>query len=554
MSGAVLDDEIVASPAVAEGEGLLNWVASVDHKKIGLMYLISGFVFFAIGGFEALLMRLQLAWPRLNVLAPDTYNQLFTMHGTTMIFLVATPWLVGIATYLVPLMIGARDMALPRLNALSFWIQAFGGVMMYFSFIAGGAPNVGWFAYAPLSLRSFSPLAGVDYWAFGLLAIGIGTLAAGINFIVTIVTLRAPGMTMRRVPLFVWMMFIDAWLILLAMPVLNASLVLLLVDRYMDANIFNAAAGGSAVLWQHYFWAFGHPEVYILVLPAFGIISEVIPVFSGKPIFGYEFVAGSTLVIGFLSFAVWAHHMFAVGLGHAFDLAFAAGTMLIAVPTGVKIFSWTATMFGGCIRFTTAMLFAVGFLVMFTIGGLSGVTFAVVPIDWQMTDSYYVVAHLHYVMFGGTLFAIFAGFYYWYPKFTGRMLSEKWGRVHFWLTVVGFNGTFLVQHLLGMMGMPRRVYTYPDLPWWGSLNFISTAGAFTLSASVLLFLWIVLSSRRTGMPAGNNPWGGWTLEWATTSPPPAENFDLVPPIRGRRPLWDLTHPDRTDAIMSARAK
>jgi len=554
VSGAVLDDEIVAASAVAEGEGLLNWVASVDHKKIGLMYLISGFVFFAIGGFEALLMRLQLAWPRLNVLAPDTYNQLFTMHGTTMIFLVATPWLVGIATYLVPLMIGARDMALPRLNALSFWIQAFGGVMMYFSFIAGGAPNVGWFAYAPLSLRSFSPLAGVDYWAFGLLAIGIGTLAAGINFIVTIVTLRAPGMTMRRVPLFVWMMFIDAWLILLAMPVLNASLVLLLVDRYMDANIFNAAAGGSAVLWQHYFWAFGHPEVYILVLPAFGIISEVIPVFSGKPIFGYEFVAGSTLVIGFLSFAVWAHHMFAVGLGHAFDLAFAAGTMLIAVPTGVKIFSWTATMFGGCIRFTTAMLFAVGFLVMFTIGGLSGVTFAVVPIDWQMTDSYYVVAHLHYVMFGGTLFAIFAGFYYWYPKFTGRMLSEKWGRVHFWLTVVGFNGTFLVQHLLGMMGMPRRVYTYPDLPWWGSLNFISTAGAFTLGASVLLFLWIVLSSRRTGMPAGNNPWGGWTLEWATTSPPPAENFDLVPPIRGRRPLWDLTHPDRTDAIMSARAK
>jgi len=554
VSGAVLDDEIVASPAVAEGEGLLNWVASVDHKKIGLMYLISGFVFFAIGGFEALLMRLQLAWPRLNVLAPDTYNQLFTMHGTTMIFLVATPLLVGIATYLVPLMIGARDMALPRLNALSFWIQAFGGVMMYFSFIAGGAPNVGWFAYAPLSLRSFSPLAGVDYWAFGLLAIGIGTLAAGINFIVTIVTLRAPGMTMRRVPLFVWMMFIDAWLIVLAMPVLNASLVLLLVDRYMDANIFNATAGGSAVLWQHYFWAFGHPEVYILVLPAFGIISEVIPVFSGKPIFGYEFVAGSTLVIGFLSFAVWAHHMFAVGLGHAFDLAFAAGTMLIAVPTGVKIFSWTATMFGGRIRFTTAMLFAVGFLVMFTIGGLSGVTFAVVPIDWQMTDSYYVVAHLHYVMFGGTLFAIFAGFYYWYPKFTGRMLSEKWGRVHFWLTVVGFNGTFLVQHLLGMMGMPRRVYTYPDLPWWGSLNFISTAGAFTLGASVLLFLWIVLSSRRTGMPAGNNPWGGWTLEWATTSPPPAENFDLVPPIRGRRPLWDLTHPDRTDAIMSARAK
>jgi cytochrome c oxidase subunit 1/cytochrome c oxidase subunit I+III len=554
VSSAVLDDAIVPAPGVVEGEGLLSWVASVDHKKIGLMYLISGFVFFAIGGFEALLMRLQLAWPRLNLLAPDTYNQLFTMHGTTMIFLVATPLLVGIATYLVPLMIGARDMAFPRLNALSFWVQAFGGVMMYFSFIAGGAPNVGWFAYAPLSLRSFSPLAGVDYWAFGLLAIGIGTLAAGINFIVTIVTLRAPGMTMRRVPLFVWMMFIDAWLILLAMPVLNASLVLLLVDRYMDANIFNATAGGSAVLWQHYFWAFGHPEVYILVLPAFGIISEVIPVFSGKPIFGYEFVAGSTLVIGFLSFAVWAHHMFAVGLGHAFDLAFAAGTMLIAVPTGVKIFSWTATMFGGRIRFTTAMLFAVGFLVMFTIGGLSGVTFAVVPIDWQMTDSYYVVAHLHYVMFGGTVFAIFAGFYYWYPKFTGRMLSEKWGRVHFWLTVVGFNGTFLVQHLLGMMGMPRRVYTYPDLPWWGSLNFISTAGAFTLGASVLLFLWIVFSSRRTGTPAGDNPWGGWTLEWATTSPPPAENFDLVPPIRGRRPLWDLTHPDRTDAIMRAQAK
>jgi cytochrome c oxidase subunit 1/cytochrome c oxidase subunit I+III len=534
--------------------GLLEWIATVDHKRIGIMYLISSMFFFVVGGIEALAMRVQLAMPRMHVIGPDMYNQLFTMHGTTMVFLVVVPMLLGFMTYLVPLMIGARDMAFPRLNAMSFWIQAFGGIMLYFSFAAGGAPNAGWFAYTPLSEHAYSPLSGTDYWALGLAAIGIGTLAAGINFIATILTLRAPGMKLTDLPLFVWMSFIDAWLIVLAMPIINAAIALLVVDRMLGANVFNPASGGSALLWQHMFWAFGHPEVYIMILPAFGIISEIIPVFSRKPIYGYEFVAGSTVAIAFLSFAVWAHHMFAVGMGPMYDAVFAGGTMLIAVPTGIKIFNWIATMWGGQIRFTTAMMFAVGFLVVFTIGGLSGVSFAVVPIDWQTTDSYYVVAHFHYVLFGGSIFALIAAFYYWFPKMTGRMMSERIGKWHFWMTMVGFNLTFFVQHILGMMGMPRRVFTYPDLPGWGALNFISTVGAFTLAISIALFLLNIRTSRRHGQIAGDDPWDAWTLEWATTSPPPETNFDRVPPIRGRRPLWDLKHPEQSDAILRARGK
>ncbi|MCZ7570063.1 MAG: cytochrome c oxidase subunit I [Ardenticatenaceae bacterium] len=533
-------------PALGASEGLLSWVASVDHKQIGIMYIVTAFFFFLVGGVESLLLRVQLAQPNLAFLSPQAYNQIFTMHGTTMIFLVVMPMLIGFGTYFVPLMIGARDMAFPRLNALSFWLLVFGGLLLYFSFIAGQAPDAGWFSYPPLSEKAFSTRSGLDYWILGLLAAGIGTVAAGINFAVTTLTLRAPGMSMRRLPLFVWMTFVNAFIILFALPALNAALVMLFFDRQLNAHFFTPSTGGSAILWQHYFWAFGHPEVYIMVLPAWGMISEVIPVFSRKPIFGYEFVAGSSVAIAFLSFAVYAHHMFAVGLGHPFDIAFGAASMLIAIPTSIKIFNWTATMWGGRIHFTTSMLFAIAFLVLFTIGGVSGVTFAVVPADWQTTDTYYVVAHFHYVLFGGTMFAVFAGIYYWFPKMTGRLLSEWWGQAHFWLTLIGFNLTFFVQHILGLIGMPRRVYTYPDLPYWGGLNAISTIGAFVLGFSVLVFIWNVIVSLSFGKPAGDNPWDAWTLEWATTSPPPVHNFDQVPPIRSRRPLWDLAHPENAD--------
>jgi cytochrome c oxidase subunit I len=548
MSEAPVASETVDSISkVEEYKGLYSWVASVDHKQIGILYLIFTVVFLLLGGMEALLLRIQLAQPANDFLSPQAYNQIFTMHGTTMIFLVVMPMLIGLATYLVPLMIGARDMAFPRLNALSFWLLVFGGLLLNFSFITqGGAPDVGWFSYAPLSEKPFSSTTGTDYWALGLLVAGIGTVASGINLIATILTLRAKGLTIRRLPLFVWMVLVNSFLIILALSILNATLAMLLADRLLGAHFFKPSTGGSAVLWQHLFWAFGHPEVYIMVLPAFGILSEVIPVFSRKPIFGYEFVAGSTVAIGLLSFGVWAHHMFTVGLGHVLDSFFGIASMLIAIPTGVKIFNWIATMWGGSIRFTTAMLFAVAFLVQFTIGGLSGVHFAVVPIDWQTTDTYYVVAHFHYVLFGGTFFGIMAGIYYWFPKMTGRMLSEGLGKIHFWLMLVGFNLTFFVQHILGLIGMPRRVFTYPDLPHWGTLNLVSTIGAFILALSVLVFIWNVIASLRNGKPAGDNPWGAWTLEWATTSPPPVHNFDRLPPIRGRRPLWDFAHPDKAD--------
>jgi cytochrome c oxidase subunit I len=533
-------DVLPAHPADEE-HGPFGWVATVDHKRIGVLYLITSLVFFAVGGVEALLIRLQLAQPNGHLLSPDAYNQIFTMHGTTMIFLVVMPTLVGFANYLVPLMIGARDMAFPRLNAMSYWLVPFGGLLLHFSFLTGGAPAAGWFSYAPLSETPFSSTQGTDYWVVALLVLGVGSVGGAINVVATVLTLRAPGLTIRRLPLFVWMTFVTSILILLALPVLNASLVMLLIDRQLDAHFFLPAGGGSAILWQHFFWTFGHPEVYIMALPAFGMISEVIPVFSRKPIFGYEFVAGSTVAIALLSFGVWAHHMFAVGLGHTADLVFAAGSMLIAVPTGVKIFNWVATMYGGSIRLATPMLFAVAFLLQFVVGGLSGITFAVAPIDWQMTDTYYVVAHFHYVLFGGTAFALFAGIYYWFPKMSGRMLSERLGRAHFWLMVVGFNLTFFVQHFLGFAGMPRRVYTYPDVPTWGALNLVSTIGAFLMGLAALVFIANLLYSLRRGEPAGDNPWDAWTLEWATTSPPPAHNFDELPPIHGRRPLWDLAH-------------
>jgi cytochrome c oxidase subunit I len=546
MNGAAPAAVFEKAPADAGERTLFAWIATIDHKRIGILYLVTTLLFFGVGGIEALLIRIQLARPNSTFLSPDAYNQIFTMHGTTMIFLVVMPVLIGFANYLVPLLIGARDMAFPRLNAMSYWLLLFGGLLLHFSWLAGGAPAAGWFSYAPLSEAPFSSTPGMDYWIVALLVLGIGSVATSINLIVTILTLRAPGLTIRRLPLFVWMVFVNSFLVILALPALNASIVMLLIDRLLQAHFFLPAQGGSAVLWQHYFWTFGHPEVYIMALPAFGMISEVIPVFSRKPIFGYEFVAASTVAIGLLSFGVWAHHMFAVGLGRYSDLFFAVTSMLIAIPTGVKIFNWTATMWGGAIRLTTSMLFAVAFLIQFVIGGLSGITFTAVPIDWQVTDTYYVVAHFHYVLFGGTLFAILAGLYYWFPKISGRLLSEKWGKVHFWLTLIGFNLTFFVQHILGLMGMPRRVFTYPNLPGWGWMNMLSTVGAFVLAASVLVLLWNIWITLRRGEPAGDNPWNAWTLEWATTSPPSEHNFDQVPPVHGRRPLWDLAHPENPD--------
>ncbi|HEY1696078.1 MAG TPA: cytochrome c oxidase subunit I [Polyangiaceae bacterium] len=529
-----------SAPHAAHAEhGPFAWIATVDHKRIGILYLVTALFFFSVGGIEALVIRLQLARPNATLVTAEAYNQLFTMHGTTMIFLVVMPALSGFANYLVPLMIGARDMAFPRLNAMSYWLLPFGGALLHFSVMTGGAPAGGWFSYAPLTETPFSSTPGTDYWILALLVLGIGSVATAINLIATVLTLRAPGMTMGRVPLFVWMTFVTSILVILAIPVLNAAIVLLFVDRQLDAHVFLASGGGNTLLWQHFFWTFGHPEVYILALPAFGMISEIIPVFSRKPIFGRAFVAASAVAIAILSFGVWAHHMFAVGLGRAADLFFVMGSMLIAVPTGVKIFNWIATMWGGSIRFTTAMLFAAAFLIEFVVGGLSGITFAVAPIDWQMTDTYYVVAHFHYVIFGGTAFALLGAVYYWFPKISGRLLSESLGKWNFWLMVLGFNLTFFVQHFLGVLGMPRRVYTYPDLPYWGALNMISTVGAFLMGLASLLLVVNVAWSLRRGKVAGDNPWDAWTLEWLTTSPPPHDNFAEVPAITGTRPLYDL---------------
>jgi cytochrome c oxidase subunit I len=530
--------------------GFAAWISRTDHKHIGLLYMFSALLFFCAGGMEAMAMRAQLALPNLKVLTPQLYDQIFTMHGTTMIFLVVVPVLTGFGIYMTPLMIGASDLAFPWLAATGFWLQLVGGLVLYASFAAGAAPAAGWFAYAPLTENTFSPGPGLDCWAIALLLISAGGIASSIALVVTIAWLRTPGMTIRRAPLFVWMTMVTSLMIISSQPVLMAALTMLLGDRLLHALFFDPAHGGSPLLWQHYFWTFGHPEVYIMILPAFGMISEVIPVFSRKPIFGPSLIAASSVAIAFLSYGVWVHHMFAVALGRTFLSAFAASSMLIAIPTGVKIFNWTATMWGGSIRLTTSMLFAVAFLLEFTIGGLSGVAFANVPVDWQLTDTYYVVAHIHFVLFGGTIFALFSGIYYWFPKITGRMLDEKVGRWHFWLVVIGFNATFFVQHFLGLLGMPRRVYTYPDLPWLRALNLTSTIGAGVLTLGILVFFCNILASFCLGRPAGNNPWDAWTLEWATTSPPPRENFLLVPAVKSRRPLWDLSHPDSLGADRS----
>jgi cytochrome c oxidase subunit 1 len=526
--------------------GLLSWIMTSDHKRIGILYLFSAFIFFLVGGLEALLIRIQLAQPDSKFLSPDAYNQIFTMHGTTMIFLVVMPLSVGFGNYIVPLMIGARDMAFPKLNALSYWSYLFGGIFMYSSFLFGGAPNDGWFSYAPLTEKLYSPTHGMDFWVMGILLLGFATTIGSINFIVTIIQLRAPGMTLTKLPLFVWTTFVTSFIAVFALPSLTAAVLLLLLDRQLGAHFYNVAQGGDALLWQHLFWFFGHPEVYILILPAMGIVSMVIPTFSGKPLFGYPAVVFSAVAIGFLGFTVWVHHMFATGMPSTSLLFFSADSFLIGVPTGVKIFAWLGTMWKGKLRFTAAMLFSIGFVALFLIGGLDGIHLAVVPVDWQVTDSYYVVAHLHYVLFGGAIFGLFSGIYYWFPKMSGRRLNEAIGKWHFWLMFIGMNMVFMPMHILGLEGMPRRVYTYAPGRGWEIWNFIETIGAFLVALSILIFIINYVVSMLKTSTNEEDPWDGSTLEWTTSSPPPSYNFAEIPSVRSRRPLWDQKHPEMAD--------
>ncbi len=526
-------------------KGMWGWITTVDHKKIGIMYGVTAFVFFLLGGLEALLLRVQLGSPESTFLSADTYNQVFTMHGTTMIFLFVMPLSAAFANYMMPIQIGARDVAFPRLNAFGFWVFLVGGLFMYSSFLLGGAPNGGWFGYAPNTLKNFSAGNNIDFWVFGLQILGIASLTGAVNLIVTAINMRAPGMSLFRMPIFTWMALISQFLLLFAIPVITVALFLLMFDRQFGANFFNAQAGSDPLLWQHLFWLFGHPEVYILILPAMGIVSEVIPVFARKPLFGYQVMVFSGIAIGFMGWGVWAHHMFASGLGPVATSAFAASTLFIAVPTGVKIFNWLATLWRGKIRLTSPLLFAVGFVAMFTIGGLSGVTHGIVPADTQQTDTYYVVAHFHYVLFGGSVFGLFAGIFFWYPKVTGHMLSEKLGKWQFWLFMIGFNMTFGPFHILGLQGMPRRIYTYPANMGWDFWNLFATVGSFVIAAAVLLFMYNVWVSRKNP-DAGNDPWDARTLEWSIPSPPPEYNFAEVPLVTARDDFWHQKYTEDED--------
>ena len=538
MATRVLDQHSAPAPAHGEKTGLWSWITTVDHKRIGILYGATAFFFFLMGGIEALLLRIQLGSPENTFLSPETYNQLFTMHGTTMIFLAIMPLSAMFFNYLIPLQIGARDVAFPRLNAFSYWVFLLGGLFLNSSFLLGAAPDQGWFGYANLTSKQYSPGLNVDFWMLGLQILGIASLAAAVNFFVTIVNMRAPGMTLMRMPMFVWMSFITQVLLLLAFPVITVALILLMYDRFFGSHFFVPSGGGDPLLWQHLFWIFGHPEVYILILPAFGIVSEVLPVFSRKPLFGYAAMVFSGVFIAFLGFGVWSHHMFSTGMGPLADTFFALTTMLIAIPTGVKIFNWIGTMWGGSLQYRTPMLFAIGFIAMFIIGGLSGVMHSSPPADLQQTDTYFVVAHFHYVLFGGSIFGLTAGAYYWWPKMFGRLLDERLGKLHFWLMLIGFNLTFFPMHFVGLHGMPRRVYTYPEGLGFELMNQIETAGSFVLMVAFLVFLYNIFQTSRKPRNAPADPWNGATLEWSIPSPPPEFNFAEIPTVHGRDALWE----------------
>src|SRR5215468_1444565 len=554
MSTNVIALESIQAPGRPWTETVHAWVTTVDHKKIGLLYIAYALCFLVIAGSEALIIRIQLMRAHNDFVSPQVFNRMFTMHGTTMIFFMVMPVLFGIANYLVPLMIGARDMAFPRLNAFSFWMSAFGGFLLYFSFLggsglygAGNAPDVGWWAYAPLAMRAFSPGNSSDYWTIAVLAGGFGTIGTAINIIATVLCLRCPGMHLGRMPLLVWLNLVMSGMVLIVVTPLSAAQIMLLIDRYLGGHFFDTQAGGSATLWMHFFWIFGHPEVYVLVIPAFAFLSEIIPVFSRKPIFGYPVMVGATICIGFVSMSVWAHHMFTIGMNSYANSFFAITSMVVGVPTGIKIFNWLGTMWGGSIVFKTPMLFCIGFLFQFLIAGLTGIMLAVAPFNWQLNGSYFVVAHFHYVIVGAIMFALFGAFYYWYPKITGRMYNESLGKLHFWLFLIGFHLCFDLMHIPGLLGMPRRIYTYEPGRGWDTLNFLVTIGALIQGIAVLVFVANLIFSYFRGKKAGNDPWDAWTLEWSVSSPPPAYNFASVPTVASRRPLWDLKHPEDPDS-------
>jgi cytochrome c oxidase subunit I len=533
---------------------LHEWVTTVDHKRLGVLYLLYALFFLAVAGSEAMIMRIQLMYPHNHFVSPQVFNRMFTMHGTTMVFFVGIPVLFGFANYLVPIMIGARDMAFPRLNAFSFWLTALGGFLIYFSFLggsglygAGNAPDVGWWAYAPLTSRAFSPGHSTDYWTIALLVAGFGSIGTAVNIIATILCMRCPGMKLSRMPLFAWMNLVVSGMVLIAITPLSAAQIMLCVDRYLGGHFFDTQAGGSATLWMHFFWIFGHPEVYILMIPAFASLSEIIPVFSRKPIFGYPIMVAATVCIGLVSTSVWAHHMFSIGMNSYANGFFAITTFAVGIPTGIKIFNWLATMWGGKIQFKTPMLFCIAFLFQFMIAGLTGIMLGSAAFNWQLTGSYFVVAHFHYTLVGSFLFGIFAAFYYWYPKITGRMLSERLGKLHFWLFVIGFHMTFDLMHIPGLLGMPRRIYTYEPGRGWDTLNLLVSIGAFIQAIATLVFVANLVISYFKGAKAGNDPWDAWTLEWSVSSPPPVYNFSSIPTVASRRPLWDLKHPEDPDS-------
>ena len=523
--------------------GIWSWISTVDHKKIGILYGVTAFAFFMVGGLEALIMRFQLARAEHGIVSAEVFSQLFTMHALTMIFLAIMPLSAAFFNLVVPLMIGARDVAFPRLNAFSYWVFLLGAMILQTGWVVGSSPNTGWFAYAPLTAESFNPSRGMDFYVVGLAVLGISSVAAALNFIITIINLRAPGMTLMRLPVFIWMTLVTSFLLVTAMPVITVGLIELYMDRTFGMNFFNVDAGADVILWQHLFWVFGHPEVYILILPAMGIVSEVLPTFSRKPLYGYPVVVLSGITIGFMGWAVWSHHMFTVGLGPIANSVFAVTTMFIAVPTGIKIFNWIGTLWGGSIDLKTAPLFAIGFIFLFIVGGLSGVMHAVAPSDAQQQDTYFIVAHIHYVLFGGSIMAVFAGIYYWFPKATGRLLNEKVGQWHFWLTFLGMNIAFYPMHFLGLDGMPRRNYTYPEGMGWDFWNLVSTLGAFLLGIATLIFVHNFFRSLRKGEPAGDDPWDGRTLEWSIPSPPPEYNFAVIPTVHGRDAFWEQKHGD-----------